>query len=95
MVGIAPTADGRGYWLVGADGGVFSFGDTRFGGSIAGKALAGAAVGIARNPLGPGYWLATSDGTVYPLGGAPALGSMSGAHLARPVTAIAAAGAIT
>ena len=27
IVGMAPTADGDGYWLVAADGGVFSFGD--------------------------------------------------------------------
>ena len=27
IVGIAATPDGRGYWLVGADGGVFAFGD--------------------------------------------------------------------
>lgn len=27
IVGIAATLDGHGYWLVGADGGVFSFGD--------------------------------------------------------------------
>ena len=27
IVGAAPTPDGKGYWLVGSDGGVFSFGD--------------------------------------------------------------------
>ncbi len=27
IVGLAPTPSGNGYWLVGADGGVFSFGD--------------------------------------------------------------------
>ena len=27
VVGMAPTPSGEGYWLVAADGGVFSFGD--------------------------------------------------------------------
>jgi hypothetical protein len=35
IVGISATPDGRGYWLVGADGGVFSFGDAVFHGSAA------------------------------------------------------------
>jgi len=30
---MASTPDGGGYWLVGADGGVFAFGDARFDGS--------------------------------------------------------------
>src|SRR4051794_22434842 len=30
IVGITPTESGRGYWLVGHDGGVFSFGDASF-----------------------------------------------------------------
>jgi hypothetical protein len=33
IVGISATPDGKGYWLVGADGGVFSFGDAVFHGS--------------------------------------------------------------
>ena len=33
IVAIVPTADGHGYWLVGADGGVFAFGDAHFHGS--------------------------------------------------------------
>ena len=32
IVGMAATPDGGGYWLVGADGGVFSFGDAVFHG---------------------------------------------------------------
>ena len=37
MVGIASTPDGKGYWLVAADGGVFSFGDAGFYGSMGGN----------------------------------------------------------
>ena len=38
IVGIAPTPDGGGYWLVASDGGVFSFGDAHFYGSMGGNA---------------------------------------------------------
>ncbi len=37
IVGIAPTPDGQGYWLVAADGGVFAFGDAPFDGTTAGS----------------------------------------------------------
>src|SRR6516164_655376 len=33
IVGMAPTPDGGGYWLVALDGGVFTFGDAGFYGS--------------------------------------------------------------
>ena len=39
VVGMAATKSGAGYWLVGADGGVFAFGDASFYGSMGGKAL--------------------------------------------------------
>ena len=33
VVGMAAAGDGKGYWLVGADGGVFAFGDAPYYGS--------------------------------------------------------------
>ena len=36
IVGVVPTADGKGYWMVGTDGGVFAFGDAGFVGSLPG-----------------------------------------------------------
>jgi hypothetical protein len=33
MVGMASSPDGKGYWLVAADGGVFAFGDAQFAGN--------------------------------------------------------------
>ena len=39
IVGITATADGNGYWLVAADGGVFAFGDAVYAGSTGGFAL--------------------------------------------------------
>jgi hypothetical protein len=35
IVQIVPTSDGKGYWLIGSDGGVFAFGDAPFLGSSA------------------------------------------------------------
>ena len=39
VVGMAATPSGRGYWLVAADGGVFTFGDAAFYGSMGGVRL--------------------------------------------------------
>jgi hypothetical protein len=39
IVGMAPTPDGKGYWLVGSDGGIFTFGDATFDGSRSGQPL--------------------------------------------------------
>ncbi|MHB8221091.1 MAG: hypothetical protein ACYDHU_12340, partial [Acidimicrobiales bacterium] len=52
IVGIAPTPDGRGYWLVGADGGVFAFGDAGFAGSAAGDGT-NDVVGVVASPARP------------------------------------------
>ncbi len=57
MVGITATPDGRCYWLVAADGGVFTFGDATFEGSDAMTTTKGAsAVGLAT--ASGGYWIA-------------------------------------
>ncbi len=53
MVGIAATPDGRGYWEVASDGGIFSFGDGSFLGSTGGIALNAPIVGIAASPARP------------------------------------------
>jgi len=86
--GIAATKDGRGYWLVGADGGVSSFGDAHFSGSMAGKHLNAPVVGIAADPDGKGYWLVSSDGGVFAFD-APSYGSMGGKHLNAPIVGMA------
>ena len=36
IVGMVPSADGKGYFMVGSDGGVFTFGDAKFEGSCPG-----------------------------------------------------------
>ncbi|MDA8025275.1 MAG: hypothetical protein M0T78_01865 [Actinomycetota bacterium] len=47
MITITPTPEGKDYWLVGADGGVFSFGDAPFDGSLGATKLNQPAEGIA------------------------------------------------
>ena len=52
IVGMAATPDGGGYWLVASDGGIFSFGDAKFYGSMGGKPLNKPVVGMAAAPTG-------------------------------------------
>jgi hypothetical protein len=78
------------YWLVGSDGGVFSFGDTHFYGSLGGEHLNAPIVGIAATPDGKGYWLVASDGGVFSFGDAHFYGSLGGDHLNAPISGIAA-----
>jgi hypothetical protein len=76
VVGMVPSGDDGGYFMVGGDGGVFTFGDARFEGScpdIGG--CSGAAVAVMPDATGNGYWLVTTTGHVYNFGDAPALGS--------------------
>ncbi|MDI1464715.1 PIG-L family deacetylase [Catellatospora sp. KI3] len=90
IAGIAATPSGRGYWLVGADGGVFSYGDAQFYGSKAGQPLNAPVVGISATRTGRGYWLVGADGGVFAYGDAGFAGSMGGRPLNAPVVGIAA-----
>ena len=54
---MAATPDGKGYWLVASDGGVFTFGDAGFFGSTGNIALNQPIVGMAATPAAKGYWL--------------------------------------
>jgi hypothetical protein len=75
IVGIVPSANGQGYYMVAADGGVFAFNST-FAGSCPGiGGCAGAAVAVAPDASGKGYWLATSTGQIYAFGNAKYLGA--------------------
>src|SRR6202050_3240774 len=71
IVGMVPSADGGGYFMVASDGGVFAFGDARFAGSCPGiGGCSGAAVAVMPDASGNGYWVVTSSGSVYPFGDA-------------------------
>jgi hypothetical protein len=73
---------------VGADGGVFAFGDARFFfGSLAGVKLSGPVVGIASDMAGNGYWLGGKDGGIFTFGKARFHGSFVG-QAASPVIAV-------
>jgi hypothetical protein len=86
IVGMVPSYDGRGYFLVGADGGVFAFGDAAYEGSCPGiGGCAGAAVAVMPDASGQGYWLVTATGHVYTFGDAQYYGA-PGPQLV-PVTA--------
>ena len=58
-----------------ADGGIFSFGDAKFYGSMGGIPLNQPVVGMASN-CGNGYWLVAADGGIFSFGSAPFYGSM-------------------
>jgi hypothetical protein len=60
--------------MVATDGGIFSFGDAPFHGSLGGQALGSPVVGMASDPATGGYWLVQQDGTVT-AEGAPSFGS--------------------
>jgi hypothetical protein len=91
IVGIAATPSEMGYYLVASDGGVFTFGDAHFAGSLGGLVLNAPVTGITARYDG-GYWLVGADNGVFSFGGAPFLGTLEGtAHAgAGPAVGIAA-----
>jgi ABC-type branched-subunit amino acid transport system substrate-binding protein len=84
----ADTATG-GYWLVAADGGIFSF-NAPFDGSTGAMHLNQPIVGMAATPDGGGYWLVASDGGVFTEGDAIFHGSTGNIHLNEPILGMAA-----
>ena len=74
MVGMASAPDGKGYWLVASDGGIFSFGDAGFYGSASTTPIAAPVVGMAADPATGGYWELASDGGIFAFN-APFFGS--------------------
>ena len=76
IVGMVPSSDDGGYFMVGSDGGVFAFGDARFAGSCPGiGGCSGSAVAVMPDHSGNGYWVVTSTGNIYAFGDAPYLGA--------------------
>jgi Peptidase A4 family/IPT/TIG domain len=76
IVGMVPSNDDAGYFMVAADGGVFAFGDAHFAGSCPGiGGCSGAAVAVIPDASGDGYWLVTKTGNVYTFGDAPFFGA--------------------
>jgi hypothetical protein len=75
---MAVTRTGNGYWLVAADGGIFTFGDAKFFGSVPGIAANQQAAAMAATPTGKGYWILSRNGAVYTFGDAIAMKSVAG-----------------
>ncbi len=84
MVGMAADPVTGGYWLIGSDGGVFSFGAPFFG-STGGIVLNQPVVAMRATNDGGGYWFVASDGGIFSYGDAPFRGSMGGRPLNRPM----------
>ncbi len=79
----------QGYWLVGADGGIFTFGDAGYYGSEGGQHLNRPIVGMAATPDNKGYWLVGADGGIFTFGDAGYYGSEGGQHLNQPIVGMA------
>ena len=83
IVGMVPSSDGGGYFMVSSDGGVFAFGDAKFSGSCPGiGGCRGAAVAVMPDATGNGYWVVTASGSVYPFGDAVNYGQPGGTGMA-------------
>ena len=87
---VTATSTGNGYWQVDTYGGVFSYGDAQFHGSLPGlNVRVSNIIGMTRTPDDGGYWLVGNDGGVFALGDAGFYGSMGGQHLNGPVVGMA------
>ena len=89
IVGLVQTPDARGYWLVGGDGGIFTFGSAAFYGSTGAIRLNQPIVGMAPTPDGRGYWLVAADGGIFTFGNAGFAGSTGGAPFGGVTVAMA------
>src|SRR5947207_1942073 len=80
-----------GYYVLINDGGILTFGDAQFFGSVPGLPPPfnrAQALGMALSPTGQGYYVVTTDGGVFTFGDAQFFGSIPGLappnNLARP-----------
>ena len=89
VVALVPTPDHKGYWLIGADGSVYPFGDARNEGGAGGKLRRDPVVAAAAAPDGRGYWLVTSRGQVMAFGDAESYGSITKPIRAHVVAIVA------
>jgi hypothetical protein len=82
------TASSNGYWVLGADGSVFSLKGAPFYGSASGR-VRGTAVALAATHSGNGYYALDNSGDIFPFGDAKSFGSMAGKRLNKPIIALA------
>src|SRR5688572_5850466 len=79
-----------GYWIITADGGVFTFGNAPFFGSTGGQTLNAPIVDAGVTRDGGGYWLQAADGGIFGFGNAEFHGSTGGISLNKPMKGFAA-----
>ncbi|HEV7535633.1 MAG TPA: hypothetical protein VGP90_08370, partial [Acidimicrobiia bacterium] len=84
-----PVESNQGFWLLGRDGGIFSFGTAGFYGSIGNIPLQKQIVSMAAKPDGTGYWFVDSGGGIYAYK-APFWGSTGNVRLNKPIVGMAA-----
>jgi hypothetical protein len=89
VVGAAGTPTGKGYWMVGGDGGIFAYGDAQFYGSMGGQKLNAPVIGMASTADGKGYWEVAADGGIFSFGDARFFGSTGSMKLNAPVVGMA------
>ena len=75
------TPDGDGYWILLANGDVFSYGDAGKFGSASSFGGANPASAIFATSDSSGYWVASANGSVDTFGDAPFDGSLAGTRL--------------
>ena len=80
--GASSAAVRSGYWMVGAGGTVYAFGDARWLGNAAVPAGV-SAVDLEPTPSNAGYWVVDGRGAVSSFGDAPRLGSVNGGLAAK------------
>jgi hypothetical protein len=88
IVDLAAHPTKNGYWLLGRDGGVFSY-NVNFYGSTGGLPLNKPVVGMAATKSGNGYWFVAEDGGVFSYGDAKFYGSTGAIALNSPIVDMA------
>ena len=78
VAGIDSTPDGGGYWVVTQNGGVYTFGDAGYFGSLpeSGVTPSRPIIGLVPTSDEKGYWLIGSDGGIFAYGDATFQGSL-------------------
>ncbi len=84
------AASGAGYYVLGSDGGIFTFGAAPFLGSVPGLQLGSkvTALRLSATKSGLGYHVLGADGGIFTFGDAPFLGSVPGLNLGVQVQAL-------
>ena len=80
--GPQPAARKAGYWMLGADGVVYAFGDARHVGEPAARLAGEEAADLEPTPSYDGYWVVDGRGRVHAFGDAPPLGGADASALA-------------